>query len=263
MSGPSPSPAILRLLTALRCTSQAQLAGNLTHATYAPTSIPSPANLGSQFAEVGMLDALATLCSMHSLCESAAVSLEVSPESLCVIISTADQSHPEVRRFIEDCCHHVQLLAETYEAHRLRGPDRGDIHKDTDYTAIWRAFAIMVHKQCYSKFRQYLRSADFETMMRKMDEPEGLLSPYTRHEERVEFWRLADEINNAAQCLVTTTEPEQEEDEMYHWALYLLGNCIYRRSFDSALGKRLNRVFGSGTTRKHPQYVDMLLAEVG
>ncbi|KAI0695206.1 hypothetical protein C8T65DRAFT_833227 [Cerioporus squamosus] len=210
----------------------------MRHSTYPTASIPSPARSHSQFAEVRMLDALATLCSMHPLqCRSAAIALEVSPEGLCLLFATAEESHPEVRRFVDDCFEHVLSLFDSYQTYRARGPDsdRGDIIQDEVFMARKRAFVVSVHKQCYREFRWFLRTGAVERFRHKLapgrcdGAPPALLRP----EEKSEFWRLAHVIWQSVESLVKRTEPASADEQ----------------SFSSSFGQYLNCVVDSSATR--------------
>ncbi len=250
----TPHPSILALLAEARSASPVQLARSMKHAVYPAISVPSPERSRSQFVEVRMLDALSTLCSMHPLCESVAVSLEAEAEGFCLLFATAQESDVEVRSFMEDCFNHVQSLADSYQAYRSRGPGF-DISEDQVFMARKRAFAVLVHRRCYNKFRQVFRTGDFKTF-------QHTLAPGCRDGTPpagpAGFYRLTHQCLQAIENLSKFTEPASADEvaEDVLWEIFLQGDWIYWRLFDSSFKQYLNNVVGksdmsSGLRIKH------------
>ncbi|KAI0712837.1 hypothetical protein C8T65DRAFT_829217 [Cerioporus squamosus] len=170
------------------------------------------------------LETIATLCSLHASCTSAAVALEVASERATLYIATGDTASQDLRRDVEAWIASMRDVAEDSgsDADDPSGSFSVEEHSETVLMAT-------MYRACYAKIRARIREDGrlVETLRKLSDQlPDEL--PVEGQSVDDPLGRLCSNL----ELLVSCTEPEtaEENDE-----IRLAAACIAGWAADQAL----------------------------
>lgn len=173
-----------------------------------------------------LLDTVATLCSLHAQCVSAAVALEVAADRATLHIA-ADAAPAALRRDVQSWIASVRDVAEDSDA--LSGSVNIEEHSETQLMAT-------VYRACYAKIRARIREGgQFVETIRKLSEQVPDRRPVqdgqpvdVEEDPDTPLGKLCMNLELLMSCMEPETAEESDE-------IRLVAACIAGWSADQAL----------------------------
>ncbi|RDX43001.1 hypothetical protein OH76DRAFT_1410536 [Lentinus brumalis] len=170
-----------------------------------------------------LLETIATLCSLHDVCTSAAVTLEVASDRATLFISTDDTAPQELRRDVESWVTSIRAIAEDWASDA--DPPDGSFSVEEHSEAVLMA---NVYRACYATIRARIREdGGLAPTLRKLSD-ELPLERKVVDDPDTPLGKLCTNL----ELLVSCTDPETAEE---NGEIRLAAACIAGWAADQAL----------------------------